>query len=303
MWLMFSLLAALSFGVRGILYQWTSKKPVNQSLMLFGVFLMGAIASGITGWLRSDPWMPESIIGCLMGLWSYMGNAAMYRGYAVGKASLIALFTGLPPVVVVVLAYLVWGQTLTTIQMIAFLAIITGILIIRYSSELSLDNIKGVQWAIVALLCFGFNDMTSTQSMRMDLPIFPTLFFMFSTGSILFWLNWLIANIRTKRQSLNLRSRTLTESQIATSDSIQTWRTSTTVLWGMVVGVTNFVGMIFIMQAFDRGIAGLVSAVTALNVLIIIIYAGVFLKERFTLKEWIGGIFALAGVFTLHLSG
>lgn len=308
MWLVFSLLAAICFGMRGILYQWTSKKPANQSLMLFGVFFMGAIASVTVAWIRSDPWEVGSIIGCLMGLWSFIANFSMYKGYAVGKASLIALFTGLPPVIVAVLAYLLWNQTLSIIQWFAFLAMVCGILIIRYSGDLSLDNLKGLQWAIITMLCFGFNDITTTQSMRMDLAILPTLFFMFSTGSLLFGLSWYITHLREKRNShatnhTSDNKNDIAQSQTAATSSVRTWRASTTILWGMVVGLTNFVGMIFIMQAFARGIAGLVSAVTALNVLIIIVYAGVFLKERFTFKEWIGGLCALAGVFTLHLAG
>lgn len=300
MWLIFSLLAAFSFGIRGILYQWTSKKPVNRNLMLFGVFLMGAIAAAAAALVLGESWSAATLIGCLMGLWSFIANASMYKGYAVGKASLVALFTGLPPVVVVFTAYLLWGQTLTLIQFIGFLAIIAGILIIRYSAEISLDSLKGIHWAIIALLGFGLNDTTATQAMRWDASLFPTMFFMFSTGSLLFGASWMKEQLDTGRK---LFAQTAANQETAASTEQPQWAILPTVGWGLVVGTTNFCGMFFILHAFDLGIAGLVSAVTALNVLIVLIYAGLFLKERFTLKEWIGGICALAGVLTLHLAG
>jgi len=301
MWLIYSLIAALCFGLRGVMYQWTSRKPANRNLMLFGTFFMGALASCAAIVVSEQSWVPASWIGCIMGVLSFIANSAMYRGYAVGKASLVALFTGLPPVVVVCLAYLLWGQTLSALQFAAFLAIVAGILIIRYSSSISLDTLKGIQWAIIALLGFGLNDTTSTWAMRLDAELFPTMFFMFATGSALFGSSWVRERLLAKRHLNTLTGASREESAAAAEKGM--WSARRTVGWGMVVGTTNFAGMYFILHAFDQGIAGLVSAVTALNVLIILVYASLFLKERFTLKEAVGGICALAGVMTLHLAG
>src|SRR5690606_15742095 len=110
--------------------------------MLFGTFFMGAAASLAAVFATGQAWTAASWIGCIMGTLSFIANSAMYRGYAVGQASLVALFTGLPPVVVATLAYLLWGQKLTLLQLGAFLAIVAGILIIRYSSSISLDTLK-----------------------------------------------------------------------------------------------------------------------------------------------------------------
>jgi drug/metabolite transporter (DMT)-like permease len=297
MWLMFSLLAAFCFGVRGILYQWTSRKPINRNLMLFGVFLMGAAASACGMLLAGESWRVSSLIGCLMGFWSFIGNAAMYRGFALGKASLVALFTALPPVVVVCTSFLLWGQTLTLPQLIAFAAILGGVLLIRYSSDIGLENTRALFWATVALLGFGFNDTTSTQAMRWDAPLFHTMFFMFAIGTLLFGASWLIGSRRAKA-----RLRSIAGLEMSAGAERPEWRIVPTVMWGMAVGTTNFFGMIFILRAFDLGIAGLVSAVTSLNVLLILIYAGLVLKERYTMKEWIGGLLALSGVLILRLA-
>ncbi len=301
MWLIYSLIAALCFGLRGVMYQWTSRKPANRNLMLFGTFFMGALASLVAIGASGQAWTAASWIGCIMGVLSFIANSAMYRGYAVGKASLVALFTGLPPVVVVCLAYLLWGQTLSPLQLAAFLAIVAGILIIRYSSSISLDTLKGIQWAIIALFGFGLNDTTSTWAMRLDAALFPTMFFMFATGSALFGFSWIRERL-SARSHLNTLTAASREESAAAAET-GGWSARRTIGWGMVVGTTNFAGMYFILHAFAQGIAGLVSAVTSLNVLIILVYASLFLKERFTRKEAIGGICALAGVMTLHLAG
>ena len=45
MWLLFAGFSAIAFGLRGILYHWTSQKPINRNLMLLGVFSTGVILS------------------------------------------------------------------------------------------------------------------------------------------------------------------------------------------------------------------------------------------------------------------
>ncbi|AEE23359.1 hypothetical protein Glaag_2416 [Glaciecola sp. 4H-3-7+YE-5] len=45
MWIVYALLATFFFGLRGILYQWTSQKNLNRDLLLFGVFCIGFIIS------------------------------------------------------------------------------------------------------------------------------------------------------------------------------------------------------------------------------------------------------------------
>lgn len=110
MWLLFASLAAISFGLRGILYHWSSKQGMDRNLMLFGVFFTGALASLIGSFLFGQNWTLSALTGVFMGAFSFVANACMFQGFAVGKPSIIAILTGLPPVVVVTLAYLLWGS-------------------------------------------------------------------------------------------------------------------------------------------------------------------------------------------------
>lgn len=293
MWLVFAAAAAICFGLRGILYQWTSQKPLDRNLMLLGVFSLGAAATFIANLFVNQAWSLGALMGITMGVFSYVSNSSMYRGFAVAKASLVAVFTGLPPAVVVVIAFFLWGEKLNGWQICAFIVILLGILIIRYSNDFSLSNLRGVQWAIIAMLGFAITDLSSKQSQLWEGEVLPTLAMMFTTGTLLFLVSW-------RRQVAKAVAPLSNESS---ESHDKRWSNSRTFLWGMVVGITNVSGMILILPAFKLGVTGLVSAVIATNVLLILLFSRIFLKERFTPYQIVGITFTIVGVILLRLLG
>lgn len=318
MWLAYASLAAVCFGFRGILYQWTSQKPIERNLMLLGVYISGAAISIGAAMALGQTWSPAVWCGLVMGVFSFVSNASMYKGFAVGKASLVAVFTALTPVVVASLSYVRWGETLNVWQAAAFLLIVAGIVIIRYSNDLSWRNLQGVQWALLAMVTFGITDVASKQAMLWNADKMPTLFVMYATGAVLFFALW--STVRLRERAVSRRAVEETAVSVETPESappvagvvsvepIQrtslkpaAWSIPRTLSWGAVVGLTNISGMIFILPAFQHGITGLVSAVVATNVLLILLYARVFLKERWSFQEMIGIVCALAGVLGLRL--
>ena len=64
----------------------------------------------------------------------------------------------------------------------------------------------------------------------------------------------------------------------------------------MVIGITNVIGMILIIHGFANGITGLVSAVVALNVLIVLLYTRFILKDKFSKLEQSGLAIAMVGI-------
>ncbi|MFH0255846.1 EamA family transporter [Vibrio rumoiensis] len=287
MWIVFALLAATFFGARGILYQWTSRQNLNRDLMLCGVFYVGFIISVSTMYILGQEWQSwtEVGVGLALGFGSFMANAALHKGFSVGKASLISVLSGLPPLFVVLFAFLLWDETLTTQQMMGFAVIFSGLYIIRYSNDISLSNLQGAQWGLLAALCFSFNDMLGKQSTRLDADIFATLTLMFGFGSLLFAISW-------------LKNRSKLKTKIADT----AWPEWKTFGCGMVVGLTNMAGMVAILNAFALGTTGLVSAIAAMNILIILLYTRLVLKEPFTRQEVIGITTAVIGILILRLS-
>ncbi|WP_042166239.1 DMT family transporter [Paenibacillus gorillae] len=379
-WLLFSILAACSFGLRGILYHWTSQKPLSRNALLCGTFFSGAVITLICAVVTGQQWTMSALIGLQMGLFSFGANASMFKGFAVGKASLVAILTALPSVVVAIVAYLLWAEKLNGMQFLAFAVIITGILLVRYSNDLSWSNLQGAQWGFLAMLLFAGNDLSGKWSTMMEAQMFPTLVCMFAMGSLCFGLWWLkdlrgerlaaaravgivaangafvgatigngsegaavwgesetgsagaivrgerekgspgaIVRGESRKGSASADNETVrggrgAKVQIASaavspvgekaaSSSLAGWSGKRTFLTGLGVGITNAVGMMLIITAFDHGKAGLVSAVTALNVLIVLLYTRFVVKEKFTKLETIGIVTAFAGILLMRLFG
>lgn len=289
MWIIYALLAALFFGMRGVMYQWTSQKNINRNLMLFGVFFVGFVISSIAMYLLDQQWhaWTDVSVGLAMGFGSFAANAALHKGFSTGKASLISILAGLPPLFVVLLAFLFWNETLTTQQLIGFIIIFVGLYTIRYSNDISFSNLQGAQWGLLAALCFALNDLLGKQSTRLDADMFATLTLMFGFGSFLFAASW-------------LKNRRVTDHE--GKDVVPHWSNIKTFYCGMAVGLTNVAGMMAILPAFALGATGLVSAIAAMNILIILLYSRVFLKETFSRQEILGLVAALAGILILRLS-
>lgn len=289
MWIIYSLLAATFFGARGIMYQWTSQRNINRNLMLFGVFFIGFIVSSLAMFVLDQQWYAwtDICVGLTLGFGSFAANAFLHKGFSVGKASLISILSGLPPLFVVLLAFLFWNETLTPLQLIGFIVIFAGLYTIRYSNDISFSNLQGAQWGLLAALFFAFNDLLGKQSTRLEADTFATLTLMFGFGSLLFATNWL------------LKRNELVEDQ---NDTRPRWSDIKTFSIGLLIGLTNVAGMTAILSAFAIGTTGLVSAIAAMNVLIILLYSRLFLKESFNRQEILGLTAALIGILILRLS-
>jgi drug/metabolite transporter (DMT)-like permease len=294
MWLILAALAAIAFGVRGMLYHHTSQRRLERSLLLAGVFSCGAILCLIIGLASGDDWSSKTLVGILMGCCSFVANLSMFRGFAVGKASVVAILTALPPVVVASMAYIIWGERLTIWQLLSVVIIVLGILIVRYAKEFSLSHLEGAKWGLIAMLFFGFNDITSKWSTMLGADTFPTLFWMFATGTVLFLAAW-----RLERRG----AASMPRQQEPSLKEEARWGAGRTFGVGLMIGTTNAVGMVLLLNAFEIGVTGLVSAVVALNVLLILLYTRLVVKERFTPRELSGMALALAGVLLLRLLG
>ncbi|MFB9329918.1 EamA family transporter [Paenibacillus aurantiacus] len=316
MWLLFSLLASVSFGLRGIFYHWTSQQPLSRNALLCGTFFMGALVSLTCAILIERQWNASAWIGVQMGLFSFAANASMFQGFKVGKASVVAIITALPAVLVAIGALAIWGESLDAPQLAAFLVIILGVLLVRYSNEITLRNLQGAQWGLLALAMFACNDLSSKWTQLEEAPLFATLFLMFLTGTLCFgtW-RWIERRReRMPRQEAAVASheaaaghsshreveRSATEGTVAPPVP---WPDRRAFLVGMAIGITNAVGMVLIMTAFDLGKAGLVSAVVASNVLFVLAYTRFYVRERFTKLETTGVLTTLAGILLLKLLG
>lgn len=311
LWFVYAVLAAVCFGLRGILYQWTSQRPINRSLMLLGVYTSGCLVALAANLVVGQQWTAGALVGILMGIFSFISNASMYKGYAVGKASLVALMTALPPVIVVMGAYVIWGEALNVWQLGSFAIIMIGLLMIRYSQELKWTELGGIQWGLLALLFFSLTDLSVKLATLLMGETLPTLALMYATGSLLFGCSWCSEQLRGRMRAKRVQELSSdpaqqpalarTTAETAASKAAY-WGTGRVLGWGMIVGLSNIGGMLLIMPAFRDGITGLVSAISAMNVVLVLIYARFYLKETMKRRELAGLVCALAGIVLLRLA-
>ncbi|WHY85640.1 EamA family transporter [Neobacillus novalis] len=289
MWFVFAVAAASCFGLRGILYHWTSQRPIDRNLLLLGVYLSGTLITVTGNLFIQQSWSTGALFGILMGLFSFIANASMYKGYAVGKASIVALFTGLPPLVVMIVAFVLWREELTAWQFTAFFIVLSGLILIKYSQDLKLNQLKGIQWGVLTMLFFGFTDVSVKQATLSGAATLPILTVMFLTGSVLFGISW----------AVNKSKGTASSNE---EDSPNKWTMKRTLGWGMIVGITNAAGMLLIFPAFRDGITGIVSAIVAMNVAFVILYARFYLKEDWNKREITGLSMAFVGILILRIA-
>jgi len=292
MWLVYAACSAVAFGLRGIFYQRLSPLPLDRNVLLAGVFFTGFLISLALAVLSGQRWEIETAVGIQMGVCSYVANMAMYRGFAAGKPSIVAVLSALPPVVVVLVAWLLWGERLNFGQSAAFLLIIAGVVLIRYARDFTLSHWNSAKWGLVTMFFFGFNDLSSKWSTILGAELYPVLTCMFGTGTALF----LLSRRAGKRHAAQAPGRPARQEPPGGA-----WPARRTFGVGMLVGLTNAIGMILIVMAFETGITGLVSAIVALNVLLILLYTRIVVRERFTLRETAGILLTVGGVITLRL--
>ncbi|WP_026473128.1 DMT family transporter [Alkaliflexus imshenetskii] len=71
------------------------------------------------------------------------------------------------------------------------------------------------------------------------------------------------------------------------------------IAYGMIVGLTGAGGQLVLFQALREGPAYIIFPIISLSPVVTIILSFVFLKERTTLRGWIGIVFALVAIFLL----
>lgn len=294
MWLVYAALSAVAFGLRGIFYQRLSPLPLDRNILLAGVFFTGFVISLALAFACGQSWGIETAVGIQMGICSYVANMAMYRGFPAGKPSIVAVLAALPPVVVVLIAWLLWGERLNVGQAAAFLLIVAGVVLIRYAEDFTLSHWNSAKWGLATMFFFGFNDLSSKWSTILGADLYPVLALMFGTGTGLFLLSHRVERRRTANALVG-------PAPGRAEPAGGGWTDRRTFGIGMLIGLTNVMGMILIVMAFETGITGLVSAIVAMNVLLILLYTRVVVRERFTPREAFGILFTIGGVILLRV--
>jgi uncharacterized membrane protein len=287
-WVLFTILAALSWALWGILTKFISANlsPFSyQILFTFGMLLSFPFV--IKRCKRDEINIKGIVIGLCASLLAIIGNISVYKSFmAGGQASVVLPLTNLYPLITILIALLVFKEKLHILNGIGILIVLPAIIILSGQSQVfyhPIDFFQGLglkAWllfAFLSLVLFGLFSASQKVTARHLSAEWSYLTFM--TASVLISLGFIIF----KLVDFNFSQKTF---------------------WvGSMAGMFDGLGVLAIYSAYRaKGKAAQVSSIsTSLQQVFTICLAIVFLKEKLTTLEFIGiGLAILGSWFILY---
>ncbi len=288
MWLVYAILAALCWGVWGILAKFISSdiSPYENHL-LFTVGMLFTIPFVIKKCKISDI-NPKGIIwGIIAGILAIVGNVAVYQSFAVGGlAAVVIPVTNLYPLITIAIAMLVLKEKMHWLNGIGILVVVPAIIMLSGQSQifdnpsLFFSNLGLKLWLIFALIALVFWGLFSAaQKVTTNYISTEWSYLSFILSSVLISIGFVVFGFID-------------------------FKFSTQTLWvGSLAGMLNGLGVLASFAAYSaEGKASKVTAIAgALQPVFTIVLALTFLREKLGLIELIGIGLAIIGSLLLSV--
>ncbi|MDT8309050.1 MAG: DMT family transporter [Bacteroidales bacterium] len=284
-----ALASAMCFTVNGIIFEIASKRIGALSLNLFRLvfaFLFLGIFSLITRgmFLPLDAgthqwiWLPVSgIIGLMIG------DYFLFRAFAIIGSRVSMLIMTLVPPITALISFFLLNEVLTPIEFAGMALVLGGIalaVVSRGGKRLSLNyNMKGLFFAIIGATGQAVGFVLSKYGMEQYDP-FAATHIRILTAAIGFLLMALVLG-KTKKIHAALRDK----------------KGMTGTVIGSFFG--PFLGISLSLFAVQRSTAGVTATLMSIVPILIIIPSFLVFKQKVTVKEVIGAVIAVAGVFLI----
>ncbi len=281
MWFLLALIAALFFGTGQVVV----RKGQTHLPPLIDNFLATIIVNSIVAPLmifkgvRADLFLSTLPFALIVAFLYVTYYYVISKGQLSITATLLASF----PIVTTMLSFLVLNERPTIIQLGAIALVVTGATILTFSSQPNRYKnrvflISGVIWGIFGAIMMGMADFTSKLGiMQSDA----------STFTFLMSLSYIPAVLCL----VFFRGRELPRLKMRSSGFLSS-----------IIGVALIeLGLIPYNMAFEVGPASLVSTIGACQVLIMVILAVKFLKDKLRPFQYLGIFSTLTGIIILGL--
>lgn len=287
-WLIYSVLAALCWGVWGILAKFISSDISHYvNHLLFSIGMLFTIPFVIKKCNWKDVNRKGIIWGLMAGLLAVIGNVAVYQSFSSGgQAAVVIPVTNLYPLVTIVIAMLVLKEKMHWLNGIGILLVVPAIIMLsgQYAifdnPSLFFKNLGLNAWllfALTALLFWGF--FSATQKVTTNYISTEWSYMSFIASSIL--ISFVLMSVGLI--DINFSQQTL---------------------WvGSLAGMLNGLGVLASFAAYRaEGKASKVTAIAgSLQPVFTIVLAIVFLKEKLAFIEIIGISLAMTGALFLSI--
>ncbi len=287
-WLIYSVLAALCWGIWGVLAKFISSdiSPYANHL-LFSVGMLLTLPFVLKKCTRASANVKGIIWGLVAGVLAIVGNVAVYKSFATGGlAAVVIPVTNLYPLVTIVIALLVFKEKMHWLNGIGILIIIPAIVMLSGQTQLfdhpalflkSLGLKAWLLFAFVALLFWGL--FSAAQKVATNYISAEWSYTSFIVSSVVIALCFLLFGLTD-------------------------FKFSGQTFWvGSLAGMLNGLGVLASFAAYRaEGKASKVTTIAgALQPVFTIVLALLFLKERLGLVEFVGIALVIAGSLFLSV--
>jgi uncharacterized membrane protein len=288
LWLFFSVLAALFWGVWGVLTKLISSdiNPFTTHFM-FTVGMILTLPFVIYRCRGKRVNIKGLILGIGMGIPAVIGNVLVYKSFEMGgQAAVVIPLTNLYPVITIVIAFLVFREKLHWINGIGIIIVLPAIIMLSDQSQIFnnpsvfIKNLGLKAWLLYAFLAFilyGLFSASQKVTTRFLSPEWSYLSFIVS--SVLLTVCFLI------------------------SDSVDFSFSKQTFFLGTMAGLLDGLGVLAIYSAYQaNGKAAQVSSIAgAMQQVFTVAMSFVFLNERLSFIGFSGIALAVIGSILLSL--
>lgn len=287
-WLVFAIIAALCWGVWGILAKFISAEisPYVNHLM-FTIGMLFTLPFIIRKCKKRDLNLRGVIWGLIGGILAVIGNVAIYNSFGTGGlAAVVIPVSNLYPLVTIIIALLVFKEKMHWMNGIGILIVVPAIIMLSGQSQIFEDpslffkNIGLKVWLLFALIALVFWGLFSaTQKVTTNYISAEWSYLTFIVSSVLISIIFLLSGL------------------------IDFNFTRGTLFTGSLAGMLNGLGVLASFSAYRaQGQASKVTAIAgALQPVFTIILAIVFLGERLTIIETSGISLAILGSLFLSI--
>jgi len=285
-WLIYAILAALCWGIWGVVAKLISEdvNPFMNHLLFTGGMLIT-----LPFVLRKCKWSQFNVKGilwgCVAGGFAIAGNIAVFYAFSNGgQASIVIPVTNLYPLVTILIAVIAFKERLSWVNVSGIFLAIPAILFLSGETMLFTDTTAFLksfglnEWflfSMAAIFCWGI--FSAVQKVTTNHLTAEWSYAAFVVTSLLITLGFVLAG----KINFNLSAKTIS--------------------LGAMAGMLNGLGVLASFAAYRaEGKAASVTTIAgALQPVFTIILAMLFLKERFSAMEGMGILLAIGGAWLL----
>lgn len=276
MWLVFSLLAALLWGVGQIFIKkgFTHLSPLIDNVLATIIDLLLWVPLALFMGVNFQKVLNILPLAIVAGSTYFIYYYAIFKGQVSLTGTILAAY----PLTTIILSSLFLREQTSVFQKMAIGLILLGSVLIAMPKNRKVKFESWVWWAIMGALLTGFGDFLA----KMAVNLSDTYTWLFTLG--LAYIPLTLINIALDKKGRIIPKLTLRQAVPAV---------------GGIVMIST--GMIFFYLAFGKGLASLVTPVSSSYVVLTAVLAFFFLKERINKIQLVGIFSTSLGIILLGI--